>query len=251
MNCPICNEKLTLLRDCDSSFCTTYRYVCQKESVPHFMTDAYGSEPYAALEVQSGNSFSSTSTTAYWNLKLGGAVVCSHCGNVAGTMIKGSDYDQIVQKNRFCNNCGRSMSKPKVISDDLPAVPEAITVADYNKFYHKYKNHAESFIKLLDSAIDKCNDSQDTRKQLECIGWSKEIRDTICVALEMYEQIMKSKCVGKVVKSRYRDVVLCENCSNCMIKTSQGYICKTKGLMPFDGYCSDGLVGKVQDGKTE
>jgi len=215
------------------------------------MTEAYGSEPYAALEVQSGNSFSSTSTTAYWNLKLGGDVVCSHCGNVAGTMIKGSDYDEIVQKNRFCNNCGRSMSKPKVVSDDLPAVPEAITVADYNKFYHKYKNHAESFIKLLDSAIDKCNDSQDTRKQLECIGWSKEIRDTIRVALEMYEQIMKSKCVGKVVKSRYRDVVLCENCSNCMIKTSQGYICKTKGLMPFDGYCSDGLVGKVQDGKTE
>ncbi len=215
------------------------------------MTDEYPTPEEAAAEVESGNSFSTSSNHAYWNIKLGGDVVCSHCGNVAGTMSKGTGYDAIVGKNKFCNNCGRMMSKPTITSSSLPAVPEAITVADYNKFYHQYKSHAESFIKLVDSAIDKCHLPNATRKQFECIGWSDEVKNTICLALQMYEQIMKSKCIGKIVDSRYRDVVLCKYCDKCTIKTSDGYLCKERGLMPFDGYCSSGITGKDKDGKAQ
>lgn len=254
MNCPICNKKLTLIKDADEKFATTYRYICNHDTIPHFMTDTYHSEAEAAHEVESGNSYSRSSNVAYWHIKLGGNVTCSHCGNVCGTVNNtGTDYNNIVEKNRFCNNCGRSMSKPivTVTIDTLPAVPEAITVADYNKVYHKNKGHAESFVKLVDSAIDKCNDSQDARKQFECIGWSTEVRDTIRVALEMYQQIMKAKCINRVVDSHYRDVVLCKHCGRCMIKTSEGYLCRDKGFMPLDGFCSQGLIGKASDGENK
>ena len=57
---------------------------------------------------------------------------------------------------------------------------------------------------------------------------------------------MKSKCVGKTCHTEYCQVTLCENCGKCLMITDDGCICKLRGVMPIDGFCSSGY-SKVED----
>lgn len=239
MNCPICNKELTLVEGRDILGNPRFNYVCESEGAPHFMTDSYARKEDAMAEVQSGNSFSSTSNQAYWKRGESNEVYCSHCSVIVGTASTDNMYQSVVKNNKFCKNCGRSM-KAEIIPIIRPEqIPETMTVADYNKIWHKKYEHAFSFVKLLENAVQKTTDRHDIMKQLSCIGWP-EVQPTLLAALEMYKDILKSKCANKTCRTKYRQVTICENCGNCATITDDGCICKLRGVMPLDGWCSCG-----------
>lgn len=246
MNCPICNKELTLIQGQDILGNPRFNYVCESEAIPHFMTDSYARKEDAMAEVESGNSYSRTSKEAYWKHGRNDEIYCSHCGLIVGTAPTPEMYECIVTNNTYCRSCGRSMKTEVIVPVHPEKLPQKITVTDYNKIYHKRFSNAESFIKLLDSSAAKSGAYEAVMHQFECIGWP-EVQPTILTALEMYKQIMKSKCAGRTCKSEYRQVTLCEKCGNCLLVTADGCVCKKHGLMKVDGFCSDGYL-KEQDG---
>lgn len=248
MNCPICNKELTLDEGQDILGNPRFHYVCETEAVPHFMTNSYARKEDAMAEVESGNSYSMTSNEAYWKHGRNDEIYCSHCSVVVGTASTSSMYESILQNNKFCKNCGRTMRAEVISQVRAEEIPKTITVADYNKIWRKRHSHAESFVKLLESAAMKSDAYESVMHQLSCIGWP-EVQPTILAALEMYNQIMKSKCLGKTCHTEYRQVTLCENCGNCLMITDDGCICKDRGLMPIDGFCSYSYP-KEQDGSA-
>lgn len=239
MNCPICNKELTLIKGHDTLGNPRFNYVCEAEPVSHFMTDCYTRKEDAMAEVQSGNSFSKTSNMAYWRRGKNNEVFCSHCSVIVGNASTDGVYQSVVENNKFCKSCGRSMKAEIIPTVNPEQIPLSITISDYNKIWCKKYEHAYSFVKLLESAVQKTNDSHDIMKQLNCIGWP-EVQPTLLSALEMYKDILKSKCANRTCKTKYRQVTICENCGNCVTITDDGCICKLRGVMPIDGWCSYG-----------
>lgn len=240
MNCPICNKELVLVTGKDCCGNDTYRYVCVTDDNAHFMTESYNNLEAAEQEVQSGNIHSRTSNMAYWKWKENEEVYCSNCKTTIGRCHTRTMYNDLVSSNHFCRACGRTMEPFITSTSEAEVIPRTITVQEYNKTYYKKHSYAESFIKLIDNAAMKSGAYEDVMKQLRCIGWP-EVKPTLLAALEMYKQIMKSKCVGKTCKSEYRQVTLCENCGNCLTVTKDWIVCKLRGAMPVDGFCSEGL----------
>ena len=248
MNCPICNKELTLVEGRDILGNSRFNYVCESEGSPHFMTDSYARKEDAMAEVESGNSYSRTSNEAYWKHGNNETIYCSHCAVIVGKAPTDAMYRSILENNKFCKNCGRSMKAEVTPPIRAEEIPKTITVAEYNKIWHKKHSNAESFIKLLDSSVGKSGAYDIVMHQLKCIGWP-EVQPTLLAALEMYKQIMKSKCAGKTCHTEYRQVTLCENCGKCLMITDDGCICKDRGVMPIDGFCSYGYP-KEQDGSA-
>lgn len=65
-----------------------------------------------------------------------------------------------------------------------------MTVKEYNTVLHPKISSAEVFIKGIEHAVQKTDNPDETRKQLACIGWSDECRETILEALECYKAML-------------------------------------------------------------
>ena len=56
-----------------------------------------------------------------------------------------------------------------------------MTVKEYNKIFYPAYNKARSFLDGLDHALSKCDDN--TRMQLECIGWDENTKEFLQSAI--------------------------------------------------------------------
>lgn len=65
-----------------------------------------------------------------------------------------------------------------------------MTIREYNTILHPKISSAEVFIKGIEHAMQKTDNPDETRKQLACIGWSDECRETIIEAIECYKAIL-------------------------------------------------------------
>jgi hypothetical protein len=63
-----------------------------------------------------------------------------------------------------------------------------MTVKEYNKEFLPKIYHATGFIHNLEHAMQKTEDYDGAMKQLNCIGWSDELKETIWKALECYRK---------------------------------------------------------------
>lgn len=62
-----------------------------------------------------------------------------------------------------------------------------MTVEEYNKVFLPKIDHASGFVHSLEHAMQKTNDYDEAMRQLNCIGWSDELQETMKTALEFYE----------------------------------------------------------------
>ena len=67
-----------------------------------------------------------------------------------------------------------------------------MTIEEYNKIYHPKIMHAITFVNCLEHAMEKTGAYEECMRQLECIGWSDEVKETIKFALEHY----KDACIS-------------------------------------------------------
>lgn len=65
-----------------------------------------------------------------------------------------------------------------------------MTVQEYNKEFLPKIDHANGFICNLEHAMQKTSDYDECMKQLQCIGWDEELKETIKTALEYYRKSM-------------------------------------------------------------
>ena len=65
-----------------------------------------------------------------------------------------------------------------------------MTVKEYNTVLYPKISHAKVFINGIEHATQKTDNPSDTQKQLACIGWSDECRETILEALKCYEAML-------------------------------------------------------------
>lgn len=65
-----------------------------------------------------------------------------------------------------------------------------MTVKEYNTILHPKISRAEVFIKGIEHATQKTDNPGEARKQLACIGWSDECKETILEALECYKAVI-------------------------------------------------------------
>lgn len=63
-----------------------------------------------------------------------------------------------------------------------------MTVQEYNKEFLPIIDHANGFICNLEHAMQKTSDYEESMKQLQCIGWDNELKETIKTALEFYRK---------------------------------------------------------------
>lgn len=64
-----------------------------------------------------------------------------------------------------------------------------MTIKEYNTIRYPKINRATIFLKG-EHATQKADNPDETRKQLACIGWSDECKETILEALECYKAIL-------------------------------------------------------------
>ena len=63
---------------------------------------------------------------------------------------------------------------------------DEMTPLKYNKeFYPKYCG-AICAVRNMDHAIEKCTDPESMKHQLECVGWTDEIKNFVCDAIVYY-----------------------------------------------------------------
>lgn len=65
-----------------------------------------------------------------------------------------------------------------------------MTVKEYNTILHPKISCAEVFINGIEHATQKTDNPDETQKQLACIGWSDECKETILEALECYKAVL-------------------------------------------------------------
>ena len=65
-----------------------------------------------------------------------------------------------------------------------------MTVREYNDWYKK-ANNAISFVCCIDHALIKCDEN--SIKQFMAIGWSEDIKEFLCDAVECYRKEQKEK----------------------------------------------------------
>lgn len=63
-----------------------------------------------------------------------------------------------------------------------------MTIKEYNKDFLPKIDRATGFIHNLENAIHKTDDSDAVMKQLNCIGWTDDLKETIYTALEFYQK---------------------------------------------------------------
>ncbi|WP_097005260.1 hypothetical protein [Lacrimispora amygdalina] len=68
-----------------------------------------------------------------------------------------------------------------------------MTIREYNKQFFPKVNKAYCFISNLEHAAQKTDNYEETMKQLRCIGWDDECRETIVQALECYKKSIAEK----------------------------------------------------------
>lgn len=78
-------------------------------------------------------------------------------------------------------NLNNSVTKLRIMSIRIGA---AINIR------HPKISHAEVFINGIEHAMQKTDNPDETRKQLVCIGWSNECKETILEALECYKVVL-------------------------------------------------------------
>lgn len=72
-----------------------------------------------------------------------------------------------------------------------------MTVREYNTVFLPKNDRARGFLYRLEHAMQKTNDYEGCMKQLEIIGWSAELRETIEQALEFYRMsVVKNEVVS-------------------------------------------------------
>ena len=239
MKCPICGNTLMQYADVDLQGNPRYNYYCDAEACPHFMTNSYATLEEATMEVElTTKKYEEEKKKGCWR-RINNEVSCSHCGTVINVCKSEESYRKIVSTNKFCRFCGMSMEGETRKVPVKLEVPENLTVQDYNKNWIKTHLHAESFVKLLDSAIEKSGSYEAVMKQLECIGWP-DVKSTLLLSIEIYKDVLLSKIKGWSSKSKYRHITLCGDCKNCLTICDEGCVCKYSGIMPVDGFCSRG-----------
>lgn len=69
-----------------------------------------------------------------------------------------------------------------------------MTIQEYNtKFYPRYKN-AKLTIVNMEHAIEKCDNPDAVRYQLECIGWNEDTRQFLLKALDNFkDEVLKER----------------------------------------------------------
>lgn len=65
-----------------------------------------------------------------------------------------------------------------------------MTIKEYNTILYPKISRATVFVNGIEHATQKTDNPDETRKQLACIGWSDECKETILEALECYKAIL-------------------------------------------------------------
>lgn len=68
-----------------------------------------------------------------------------------------------------------------------------MTIPEYNETIRKQTQFADVFIANLENAIQKTKCEEEVMHQLRCLGWNKEMRDTIRKALTCYRDVCKAE----------------------------------------------------------
>ena len=65
-----------------------------------------------------------------------------------------------------------------------------MTIKDYNTILYPRISCATVFVNGIEHAMQKTDNPDEILKQLACIGWSDECKETILAALECYKEIL-------------------------------------------------------------
>lgn len=65
-----------------------------------------------------------------------------------------------------------------------------MTIKEYNTILYPKINCAAVFVDGIEHATQKTDNPNETQKQLACIGWSDECKETILEALECYKAML-------------------------------------------------------------
>lgn len=68
-----------------------------------------------------------------------------------------------------------------------------MTVKEYNKKFSPLLDNAKVFINAIDHAMQKTDDYKGAVKQLACIGWGDECKNTILAALDVYDDSVRGQ----------------------------------------------------------
>ena len=80
-----------------------------------------------------------------------------------------------------------------------------MTVKEYNNEFLPKVDRAWGFVDNLDSAMYKTDDRENVMKQLACIGWSDECKETIQTAVKLYKEsaLNDIHIEGKVTEAEF------------------------------------------------
>lgn len=70
---------------------------------------------------------------------------------------------------------------------------ETTTIGEYNKQFYPKISKAYCFINNLEHAAQKTDNYEETMKQLSCIGWDDECKETITEALVSYKKLIREQ----------------------------------------------------------
>ena len=244
MNCPICGEKMQLIRSAGDEL---FQFICTAETPSHYRTQRHPQLADAKAEVTQKAEAVGLVFRATWNRnKDTSEVRCSNCNEMIGVAKTPEEYKRLINENTYCKKCGK-----RVRSEDVPfiqaeEIPRRIPILDYNTHWVKKYRNAVQFVTLLEATLQNASEAANVVEiiqELRNIGWPK-VAPTLLAALKMYNDILKSKCTGTTVKQTvaYRQVTLCEECGNCLMLTDEGAVCSRRGIMPLNGFCNLGYL---------
>lgn len=78
----------------------------------------------------------------------------------------------------------------KTGNQDFTGKEKIMTIKEYNTVLHPKIGWARVFINGIDHAAQKTDNPKETQRQLACIGWSDECKETILEALDCYQSFM-------------------------------------------------------------
>lgn len=126
---------------------------------------------------------------------------CPNCGGSVWQEL-GEEFDF----NYKCCDCGQEVELEQMssVKRSLKAASAGagteffnkdVTVREYNTVYHRKITNAESFLGCLDHSLQKSCAYEAVMHQLQCIGWSEEMRQTMLTALRLYKETVKKQAV--------------------------------------------------------
>lgn len=242
VNCPVCGERMQLLKSVGDEL---FQFVCTAETPSHYRTLRHPQIADAKAEVAAKAEAVGPVFRATWNRnKDTSEVRCSNCNEMIGVARTLEGYKQLINGNPYCKKCGK-----RVRSEDVPfiqadEIPRNISILEYNKHWSRKYRDAVQFVTLLEATLKSVGETANVTEivqELRNIGWPK-VTPTLLAALEMYNDILKSKCVGTTIKQQvaYRQVTPCEKCGNCLLITDDGAVCSRRGIVPLNGFCEAG-----------